>query len=198
MKNVFKKYAFTLIELLITTGIFTLIAAASYAVIFTSRLSSNIIESQFESAGSARIAMERVTQELQLSNPGKVWISTAIGIAGTQLNSGSVINFQIPVGSYQEGLNLIEGQLRWGSEDTEAEYIAYSVDNDSQLLRSVYTSSDGSNPRSKIIARNISRISFARNSSNSNLINIEIVSLAAAGQQASTQTLRSSVRLRNF
>ncbi len=198
MKPIFKKYAFTLMEVLVSCGIFTLIVAASYAVVFTSRLSSDIAENQLVSGESARIAMDRVIQELRFANPSKVWISNQLNAIAGQATSGSIINFQIPVGSYQEELNLSQGQLRWGSEDTEGEYIAYSVDNNNCLLRTVYTSSEGANPLSKIIARNISRTSFARNSSNSNLINIEIVSLAAAGQQASTQTLRSSVRLRNF
>lgn len=200
MENILKKTAFTLMEVLITMGIFTLIAAASYSVLLSSNLSSSISEIQIESNASARIALERIIQELQLSQPNKVWLTSNTLGATTSSVLGNVVNFQVPVITNGD-LSFNAGQLKWGSQTTEGEYIAYSVkcsEGKCQLLRSIYTSSNGSNPQEKVVAQDIVSLWFKKSAEAPNLITMEITAQGKVSGKPYTHTLRSAIRLKNY
>jgi len=207
MKSKPKKSGFTLIELLVVVGIFTLIIGASFTLLSSGRLSANLSEARIQTSENARLAMEQITRELRLSHSSKGHISNAVGWA-TNLNNGIVINFQIPVGSYDAQLSLnLNNELQWGwgralpdaagTPTTLGYYIAYSVDGNNQLLRSTYTAADGSGLTSEIIARHISSLTFSRTSTSSQIINITIVGQRQTAQGPITQTLNSRVKLRN-
>jgi len=188
---------FTIIELLVVMGIFTLIAAASFSLISTGRFSADIIESRLKLTERSHQAMSRITRELRLSSPSRVYISNTLGTTTNSLQ-GEVINFQIPVGCYDNVFNLTPMHfLKWGSQAAEGAFLAYSVDANSQLLRSTYTTSDGTDASSEVIAQNISSLNFSRSASSSQLVNITISFQEQIGSQAVDQTLHTGVRLMN-
>ena len=203
MKSRLKESGFTLIELLVVLGIFTLIIGVSFTLLSTGRLSVDVGEIQIQAAENARRAMQRISRELRLSDAGRVFISDNLN-AATNLSSGSVINFQIPLGSYADELTLDDSLLTWGSAgpiqpDQSDAYLAYSIDAGFQLVRTTYTNNDGTGiTDTRTIAQHITDITFGRTSLNSDLIDIEIVGQrqSTSGRTA-TQTLRSSVKLRN-
>lgn len=187
MKSKPKKSGFTLIELLVVVGIFTLIIGASFTLLSSGRLSANLSEAQIQAAENARIAMERITRELRLPHASKIRISNNRDFVTNEACPNSVINFQIPVGSYSNQLDLkADNSLKWGSANTEGYYLAYSVDGNNQLLRSTYTADDGSGLSSEIIAQHISSVTFSRTGASSQIINITIVSERQTAQGAIT------------
>lgn len=194
-----KAGGFTLLEVLVVVGIFTLIIGTSFTLLSSSRLSTDITEAQIQVAEHARLAMDRITKELRLSHFSRVRISGNLKFTAAETNPGSVINFQIPVGSYDDQLALDPNNaLQWGCAANPGHYLAYSVDGNHQLLRTAYTDQAGSNPTSQIIAQNIASVSFSRTSTSSNLISITLVAQrqTAAGLLIS-HTLGSNVSLRN-
>ena len=187
---------FTLIEILLVMGIFTIITGACLTLLSTGRVSVNIADTQSQTEESARQAMNRISKELRLSQAGRVSISNNLGSA-TSNTSGSVINFQVPVGCY-ETLDLTDTyELKWGTENTQNAHISYSLDGNSRLLRSTYTAEDASDATSRIIAQNISSLNFSRSVISSSLINIVIVAQSGTASNTAPQILRSSIRLRN-
>ena len=195
MKSKPKKSGFTLIEVLVVVGILTLIIGASFTLLSSGRLSANLSEAQVQTAENARIAMNRITKELRLSRSSRAHISNGVGLA-TNLNNGTVINFQIPVGSYAPQLQLNpDNSLQWGCAGSQGHFLAYSVVN-SQLLRRAYYA-DGSLDVSEIIANHIFSVTFSRTSAGSQIINIAIVSQRQTAQGPIIQTLNSRVKLRN-
>lgn len=194
-----KAGGFTLMEVLVVVGIFTLIIGVSLTLLSSSRLSTDITEAQIQVAEHARLAMDRITKELRLSHFSRVRIRNSLGFPAGEISPGSVINFQIPKGSYDaDGLDLDPNySLQWGSATTAGHYLAYSVDGNNQLLRTAYTDSSGSNPTSQIIAQNIASVTFSRTSTISNLISITIVAERQITPATIRQTLQSNVTLRN-
>ncbi len=189
---------FTLTELLVVVGIFTLLIGVSFTLLSTGRFSVNLTEAEIQATEHAREAMNQIGRELRLSRVGAVLLSDNVAWT-TNNNSGTVVNFQIPVGSYASELDLTnEGAIRWGSEDTIGAHIAYSLNAASQLIRSTYTASNGSDTVSRIVTTNISSLTFNRTTVSSNLITMEVIGQAQtpAGRVV-TQTLSSSVKLRN-
>jgi prepilin-type N-terminal cleavage/methylation domain-containing protein len=201
-----KKTAFTLMEVLITTGILALIAAASYTVLFTGSLFSNLSESQIESNARARIALERVLQELRLTNPSRVWFTnynrtqeTVVLRTTLSLGAGNLVKFQIPVVDSATGelILAIGNQLQWGTGTEANKYIAYFVDPlNLCLLRYTYNVSGSSviDLQTTLIATQIDSINFTQNG---NFITVTIAARATVAGKTSSQTLRSSIRLRN-
>lgn len=201
---------FTFTELLVVIGIFSFIIGVSFTLLTSGRFSVNINEAQIEAEMSARQAMEKISRELRHSS-SKINKSTAKRICiisnriGTNenFNSGSAINFQVPV--LKNGtLDLdAENSIKWGTQDKEGNYIGYCVDVDAErapLLRSVFSASDGSNASKEVVARNISSLSFNRTSYGSDLITIVVVAeveYQKNPKRLASQTLRSSVKLRN-
>lgn len=199
MNGKLKQSGFTLMELLVVAGIFTLVVGGTTLMLTSSRFSVGLSDAQIEAEEHARRAMEHISKELRLSRADRVRISDTLGWT-TSSTSGDVANFQIPKGIYDDDLNLTADYLlQWGSEDNTGYYLAYSIDADSQLVRTIYVNSDGTNiyGTPKIMARNISSLTFSRTSAASEVIDIEISAQVDASQGTVKRTLRSSVKLRN-
>ena len=193
-----KKTGFTLIELMVVMGIFTLIIGAGFTLLSSGRLSTDISEAQIQTVGHARLAMDRISKELRLSHFSRLRISNSVNFTAAEISPGSIINFQIPVGSYDVALDLDGTSLKWGSAANEGDYLAYQVDANNQLLRTAYVDVNGANPSDVVIAQNIASITFSRTGVNSNLITITIVTQRqTVSGIAITQTLHSNVTLRN-
>lgn len=189
---------FSLIELLVVAGIFSLIIGVTFTLLTAGRFSVNLTEAQILAQDHARAAMDRITRELRLSQAGLVFISNNILWAQSS-TLGSVVNFQIPVGSYADKLDLeSDGSLKWGTEDNEGAYLAYSLNENLQLLRSTFTNTDGSDATGRIVSPHISALTFSRPTTSSNLITITIVGQTQTARgRVVTQTLTSSLKLRN-
>ena len=203
MKSAVKKTGFTLVELLVVTGIFTLIIGVSFTLLSTGRVSMFVNEAQIEAEENARIATNRISRELRLSRAGQVLISNNPGFIGAEISPASVINFQIPVETPGGALNLApDGSIRWGSKDADGgytlnAYIAYYM-NGTQLERITYANLNGSGIiGSSIVATHITAITFSRNAPSSNLVNIELTTQGEANTRTVAHTLRSSIKLRN-
>ena len=195
---------FTLVELLVVTGIFTLIIGVSFTLLSTGRVSMFVNEAQIEAEENARIATNRISRELRLSRAGHVLISNNPGFIGAEISPESIINFQIPVETPGGALNLNpDGSIRWGSKDADGgytlnAYIAYYM-NGTQLERITYANLDGSGiiGNSIVVATHITAITFSRNAPSSNLVNIELTTQGEANTRTVAHTLRSSIKLRN-
>lgn len=185
--------SFTVIEVVLAVGIFTLVVGAACTLLLTGRFSVNSNESLMQNTVQARNAFERMGRELRLSHANKVWISNNLN-ATNQLTSGSVVNFQVPVGSLSSELDLTaDNSLRWGSLGTEGHFLAYSVDGNHRLLRTVYADANGANPQSSAIASGVSSITFSRTSTTSALVRVAIT----VQNGGLPYTFRTSVKLRN-
>jgi type II secretory pathway pseudopilin PulG len=207
MKNKLKNHGFTLTELLMVTGIITLVIGASLVLISTGSLSVNLTNAQIQTQEQARIAMEQISRELRLSRAGLVRISGNLGWTVSDASPNDTINFQIPLGSYADQLTLNAiNEIQWGCGQAGqahlGHFLAYSVNGNNQLIRSSYTNPDGTGiEETKIICQNINQITFLRNNTSDEYIEIQIVTQkqisAQAGTTQLTQTLHSRVRLRN-
>lgn len=194
-----KQTAFTLTELLVVLGIFGLIATASLLILSSGRLSTGTGEAQIQATENTRLAMTYISKDLRLSSTNRV--SIYADLATTSPYTGSVVYFQIPLGSYADDI-ILSGTytLIWGSEDTANKYIYYylgGADGD-RLFRGICSSlGSGSSTGGKLIAQHISAITFSRVINNLNLINIQITAQGQSASRAVTHTLHSSVKLRN-
>ena len=192
-----KKYGFTLVELLVVMGIFTLIVGVSFSFLSTGRFSAQLTEAQLEAAERGQTALSRITRELRLSAPLRVTLSDNVSRVSSLLQ-GSVVNFQVPVGVYDDTLNLTSMyDVRWGTETVEDSFLAYSVDADDQLIRSTYSTINGSDAVSEVIGQGISSLAFIRTSSSSDLLTVEITSQSEVGSKILSQTVHTRLRFRD-
>lgn len=199
----------TLLELLIVAGIMVLITTAALGLLVAAKNSADQNETQIQVKEYAQRAMDKVSKELRLSRPSFVRITNSIGwsiettgtVDGVVKSKGSVVNFQMPVGIYTTDLNLdINYNLRWGCQDTVGHYLAYSLDANSNLIRTDYANVNGSGTISQTtIAPYVSSISFVRDNSSAGYITITITAGKAGPRknQIISQTLISNVRLKN-
>jgi prepilin-type N-terminal cleavage/methylation domain-containing protein len=197
MQTKTKECGFTLIELIAVTGIIGIITAVLLNFMVTSRISFDSAQAQIQAKEYAKIAIAAIAKELRLSRPSKVRIANSLGWV-TETSPGSVVNFQIPVGSFDAALNLTSNyEIRWGSNANENYYIAYLVDNNSRLRKSTYSLSTGSGAINSTIAPNISNLTVSRDSISSDLIHIQVTAQIPTHNGAINQTLTSDVKLRN-
>jgi prepilin-type N-terminal cleavage/methylation domain-containing protein len=198
MDRQLNKSGFTFMELLIVVGIFALIIGASLSIFSSGKLSFDVNEANIQAEEHARIAIERIANELRISRAGLVRISDNVNWTTSNV-AGDTINLQIPVGSYAAQLTLSDdNSLQWGSEADPGHYLAYSVNANSQLVRSIYTLTDGSDATDTIIVPDISAISFSRTSTGSELITVVIdAAVQTSSGYTASRTLQSSIKIRN-
>ena len=191
------KKSVTLVELMIATGISTLIIGASLTLLLSGKASILHNEGLIQSSQQVRTSLDRLGQSLRLTQPSKTFISDQLGRA-INANSGTVINFQIPVGSFETNLDLYpDASLRWGSNTQENTFIAYSIDINNNLIESTYTKNDASDAVSVIISPSIDSISFSRENNSSPLITIQITTTGNNSRDTLKKSLISFVKLRN-
>ena len=142
--------------------------------------------------------MRKISKDIRLSKSTSTIICDSIGTT-TSANSGSVISFQIPVGSYDEYLDIDSlGDIKWGSEKTASHYVAYYVNEKSRLVRVTYNPDMSTISNEEIIAIDIYSLRFEQASVASNLIEVKIGSLLQESQdERELLTSLSTVKLRN-
>ena len=192
-----KKNAVTMVELMVATSISMLLIGATLSLLLFGRVSIFRNEAAVQAGERARKVINVIAKDLRLSRPTLVLISNALGTV-LNTNDGSVVNFQIPVGANNPSLTLnTDYTLQWGSQNTEDEYIAYSIDGNSDLIRSTYSLADASDAVSAVISPNVVSLSFTRVNVSSPVINIEIEMLGRSSSHTETAIVTSSVRARN-
>ncbi|RKX18305.1 MAG: hypothetical protein DRP26_05445 [Candidatus Zixiibacteriota bacterium] len=196
-KHLTIKKAVTLVELMVAASISILLIGATLSLLLFGRASVFRNEASVQAGERARKVANIIAKELRISKPTKVFISDSLGTT-SNTNSGSVINFQIPVGAYNTSLTLnADYSLKWGSEDTEDEYIGYSINGDFNLIRSTYSTSTASDAVSEVVSPDINSLLFTRDNTSSPVINIEVEMLGKSFTHQETVTITSSVRTRN-
>jgi prepilin-type N-terminal cleavage/methylation domain-containing protein len=190
---------FSLLELMAVTGIFGLTMAVSAVLLITSKGYGDIHEAQLQSKESARVALERISQELRLSSSSKVSIDTAIRWSPSSVEpAGAVVNFQIPVGVYGVLDLSASNELKWGSAVTVDHHIAYSVNGNSQLVRTTYAAAPSGGDTVDVVSSHIAGITFSRVSTSSSLIHIVITAPVNCGNRIlPNEVLTSDIKLRN-
>lgn len=198
------KRGFSLIELMVVLGIFTLIIGVGLALVSTGRLSVDVGEAKIQAEQEARLSLDKISRELRLSRASKIRISDTISFTGAETRPGAVINFQIPIGSYAEQLDLTDDHmLKWGAEragvpDPERWVIAYSLNPDTdQLIRTTYDRDHPADAQTQVIASNITALSFDRSDISSSLITITITGSVRTAHDPIEQSLTSHIKLRN-
>ncbi|MCU0666380.1 MAG: hypothetical protein MUF05_04735 [Candidatus Omnitrophica bacterium] len=203
-----KNKGFTLVEVFISAGIMLLVVGTAYTIILTGNFSMNTQENEINAQNSAQLALFQIAQDLRLASGVKVWVSDGFGTTqGTPAVAYKVVNFQIPVGSFESAIALDSNNyISWGSErlslsdDGTGNYIAYSLDNQGQIIRTVYSASGTvyTTKKTRIVARNISSLNFTRSLSE-NLLQIQITSNILASKQSAPiqKTVSTTVLLRN-
>ncbi len=168
-----KNRGFTLIELMIVTGILSIIVVAIFAVLEMGRKSWYLGTDKIEVQQNARLAVDYMVKELRQAK---------IILTGTES-----IRFNLPAGASG-------GSTLWGTD--EIEYLRDTGDLNSdgetnQILRRIIDSSDAP----KVIANNITSVQFTQPT-------VEEVKITLTAQKQSfldtiTFTLTSRVTLRN-
>ncbi|PIW67362.1 MAG: hypothetical protein COW10_06070 [Candidatus Omnitrophica bacterium CG12_big_fil_rev_8_21_14_0_65_42_8] len=168
---------FTLLEIIIAVFLFSIISAAIFSVLATAKNSLSAGESQISVQQACRNGLDSMIRELRQTG-----VSTITGVPANGTNYSS-ITFQIPTAIAAAGIT-------WSSN------IQYALGglNGAQLLRT----QSGSQ---KVLANNISALSFNRSTANPNVVNISVTAqkntFPGFTAMQSTITFNSQVRLRN-
>jgi len=203
------KKGFTLAEAFITSAIVGLFLAAAFAFLNTTQRANQVNDTQLRAEEYAKAAMDRILTELRIANPETVLAANALGLNATEINpgSGSCINFQIPVGIYDNNLvfddNDDDGdgytdELVWGTNATAGNSVAFYVDGGSSQLLRAEVDKDGSGV-SVPVASHIDAVSFTKVGTIPNvLIMVSVTSRVDGPSGPVIHTLQSQVRLRNY
>ena len=150
MKN--KKKGFTLVEILVVTGVLGIIAASVLVVAVSWQRSWNISKVQMDVQSQARRAISEIAEELSQTSQSKVSISVA----------GDVITFQLPNDDYAEG------EFTWGDQ------IQYSLilepTNINQLWRTNLTTG-----QARVLANYIANVNGVRFTLASGVISMQLI-----------------------
>ena len=116
------KPSFTLTELIIAVGIFSMFSAIVFGVITTGRMSWAHISAKLYLQQQARTALARINRDLLMSETSRVFIT----------DNGQKITFKIPCVKANGDLDYDAfGDLRWGDGSTEGNSIRYCLKADS-------------------------------------------------------------------
>lgn len=172
-----EKAGLTLIEIIVVIFLFSIISAAIFSVLATGRNSLTSGESQIGVQQACRNGLDAMVKELRQAG-----VSTITGVPANSANYSSIM-FQIPAAIAETGIT-------WSGN------IQYTLGglNGSQLIRT----QSGSQ---RVLANNISALSFNRASANPNVVNISITAqkntFPGFTARQTNITLVSNVRLRN-
>lgn len=207
MLNLRNKKGFTLAEAFITSAIVGLFLAAAFTFLNTTHRANQVNDTQLRVEEYAKAAMDRIMNELRIANPETVLTANALGLNATEANPGSHINFQIPVGVYDNNLVFDDDdddgdgytdELVWGTNTTVGDGVAFYVDGGSSQLLRAEVDPDGSGV-SVPIASHITAVSFTKLGTIPNvLVIVSVTSRVDSPSGAVEHTLQSQVRLRNY
>lgn len=152
-----KKGGLTLIEMMVALAIFLFISVGIYAVFSTGQTTWFNTEASIELQQNLRMALAKVTRELQESGFDKNGVSQLTITDGTGVNGSDILRFSIPI-LCQSNMNVLDANgdvaywgapLTWGCTDsgcmdadndcatTDYKYIQYFINGNSELVRRV-------------------------------------------------------------
>jgi prepilin-type N-terminal cleavage/methylation domain-containing protein len=171
------KKGFTLLEIIIVAFLFSIISVAIFSVLSAGRNSLSVGESQVSVQQACRNGLDAMAKELRQTS------TTTIPNVPANGTNYATITFRIPTVIAAAGIT-------WSSD------IQYSLGglNGIQLIRT-------QSGNQKVLANNISSVSFSRATTNPNIVNISLTAqkntFPGFTARQSTITLAAKVKLRN-
>ncbi len=151
-----------MIEAMVSVSIFAIVIGAVFTIFSIGMSSWEIGEAKTKSQEGARTALQRMVQEIRLSNSAHIEI---LDDSGIRAYSGSRIRFQRPFYSGQKVQLNTTGSLIWGSDLAQNQWISYEVivpegKTTGQLVRKVL-GPDKIMLSQRILANNIKCVEFS-------------------------------------
>lgn len=205
MKKNKAKKSFTLVEVLIATGILSLVTGAIMAVMMTGLSSWQVGEAKTQGQQDARRAMQAMTQELRLSNSGHIQIMNEYGSV-IDTGTGISVRFQVPLyDKINQKIDLdTDGYKKWGAGSSLNYWICYKLDteNPSQLKRVILnTNKTEVTNISSVLANNVQSLNFIglpNNTYSPTSVQVILVTTNISSGKSINSTLTSRVWLRNL
>ena len=173
-----KNRGFSLVELMITTALFSAMTVIVMQILITSQRGWSAGSDIQELQNNLNLGMSNMLRELQNTNLDKI---TA--------DADSVV-FQVPVG-YNTG-----GEIIWGADNTSGNKISYSVDVQRRLVRGLLNAAD-SVVSSRILANDIQTLAFDF-TANIKIITISLTAIKQSFNHPDVfQNISSKVSFRN-
>lgn len=163
MKKI-KSPGFTLVELIIVLGIFSLILGMLFSILISQNNLFNQVSGKADVARFARKAMNIMVKELRMADMLNVslWNKPVDGPGCIKEHlNGKSVTFQVPVDWDKDG-DMVDDYLRleWGADGQLGSTIEYCwIASEQQILRRVWDSADEL-VSSEIVVSNISNIKF--------------------------------------
>ena len=188
---------FTLVELLMVVGLFSLILGSTMGVFLTGQMAWNTGQASIEIQQQARYGINAMVRELNLSQHNKV----------KGINAGTLA-LQVPLNAATEGgdgrsrIDIdASGNLVWGADGNQGYWIEYIVEN-GQLKRKVFNQrpdyASAQEISDRTLARYIQGVSFVADQISANPDwpqGLEITVTAARGN--SNRSLSTVVFFKN-
>ena len=206
-----KNGGFTLVEVLVVLGIFTLITAAIYGILAAGRRSWLVGEASLTTQQEARLGLDKITRELRPSTPARVTVAAG----------NNTVRFDIPIDADGDGfLDIIPGTsvIVYGADDLDDSdsdgalweqgwQIEYQIDAvNGQIIRRVL---DGAAAvvNQRIVVNNINPLLTNFQTDSGGTVPVEVVNINLTTEINTIQgrpinppiqtTLRTTVNLRN-
>ncbi len=216
-KRCFKKRGgFSLVETMMTTSIFLIVAVGTYSALSSGRSTMFETDTSMTLQQNLRYTLEKVTRELQESGFDKngVWQVALSDAAG--VNNSDILRFSIPIICHS-GDSVIDSNsdvaywgapLTWGCTSSSCmdaddncntvdyKTLEYSINSSNQLLRKVLDNNSVA-VRQDVVAQNITDFQLT-NSADQNVVTLQI---SAQKKSPTSKTLTAAagmdVYLRN-
>lgn len=183
-----ERKGYTLVEILVVVVLFGLLFAAVFEILSTNRIAWDTSSTTQNLENQARFGLNNMARELYNTNSGRIAIE-AQPEPGAESNQR--VTFQVPVG-YDAN-----GNLRWGAEGTESDFIRYSI-NGNQLLRQVLDDDGSTILNSRVLANDVRNVQGLQFSLTNNLLTITLTTQRISpGKRNLAQTMTSEVAFRN-
>ena len=151
-------------ELMISIGIFSILLSLFFSLVWSGNLSTSINSASLTLYSQARGASQVISQELGISDAGK------ITIIGT-----NTIKFQIPdVDGTGKVIVSGQGDLVWGDGTTQGNFIQYKIINGSLVRQVLDASSNPISGRQSAIAQHVSQFTVATDPLNNSQYDLEL------------------------
>lgn len=144
MEKIFfqNKEGFTLIEIMVTVGIFTIIILVTGALYSLAQTSYNIFEKEMELVQNGRVAYDRMSREMRQSVEVATSLSPDISSSSDELmfqngHDTDIINY---IYYYLDGSDLRRAQLVYYFDEDPNTYVRYNSTNE-----------DGASPQQKVL-----------------------------------------------
>jgi len=187
------KFSFTLAEIIIAVGIFSIFSVIIFGIITTGRMSWAHISAKLYLQQQARTSLARVTRDLLMSEPSRVFIT----------DNGQSVSFKIPCVKANGDLDYDAfGNLVWGDGSVKDNSIRYFLKADGSqkfLFRQVLNNADAVIQETKLTSYNTDFLVKVL-SSGRYFIEVSLTTDRYSGKrlpQSISYTLSSEVVLRN-